>query len=43
MADQPIVSSELKLAEMKLSPAIQAVIFRPAMKKSSPVPANFFK
>ena len=43
MADQPIVSSELRLAEMKLSPAIQAVILRPAMKKSSPVLANFFR
>jgi len=28
---------------MKLSPAIQAVILRPAMKKSSPVLTYFFK
>ena len=43
MADQPMVSNELRLADMKLKPAIQAVILRPAMKKSSPVSAYFFK
>ena len=34
---QPISSSEPRFADRKLRPAIQAVISRPARKKSSPV------
>ena len=43
IADQPMVSRVLRLAEMKLRPAIHAVSLWPAMKKSSPVEAYFFR
>jgi hypothetical protein len=42
-AAQPMSSSEPRLAARKLRPAIQAVISRPARKKSSPVLVKRFR